>query len=234
MNARGDLAIPKQDLLQINTSSQQCEVFGLHPKLPVLRDLYNDKDLLFVAGVGVLSEPVTKDDFIAKTRTILFAHDKSKSKNTITRPEEPFHQLILILSNHYVHNTIVQAEISRLDPYGMAIGTGILGRLSDVLTSKSYNVNSFSIDASLVALQGDEIGSKKASVTSLEGFNEFNPSDKEGKTTPIIPILNGKTDKNGGIFSEFWSSSIVSKELYILSHVRVSNHPSPNPRTFLA
>ena len=147
---------------------------------------------------------------------------------------QPFHQLILILSNHYVHNTIVQAEISRLDPYGMASGTGILGRLSDVLTSKSYNVNSFSIDASLVALQGDEIGSKKASVTSLEGFNEFNPSDKEGKTTPIIPILNGKTDKNGGIFSEFWSSSIVSKELYILSNVRVSNHPSPNPRTFLA
>ena len=99
-NARGDLAIPKQDLLRINTSSQQCEVFGLHPKLPVLRDLYNDKDLLFVAGVGVLSEPVTKDDFIAKTRTILFAHDKSKysytvlSKNTIMRPEERCNRFI--------------------------------------------------------------------------------------------------------------------------------------------
>ena len=79
-NTRGKVAIPKGDLLKIDayTSSQQCKKFGLHPKLPFLQSLYNDRDALFFAGIGVLSSPVTKNDFMHKTKTQLFAHNTSK------------------------------------------------------------------------------------------------------------------------------------------------------------
>ncbi len=74
------MAIPKRELLTIDASnsSQQCEKFGLHPKLPYLQSLYNDNNALFFAGIGVLNNPVTKLDFMHKTRTQLFAHNTSK------------------------------------------------------------------------------------------------------------------------------------------------------------
>ena len=80
---RGELAIPKQDLLKIDasSSSQQCSEFGLHPTLHHLQNLFNEKDALFVAGIGVLTKPVTKKDYVDATKTQLFAHDKSKYIN---------------------------------------------------------------------------------------------------------------------------------------------------------
>lgn len=106
----------------------------------------------------------------------------------------------------------MQAEINRLDPYGYSIGTGILGRLSDALNSQSYSVNSFSIDASLFALQGDHSDEViKTAVNSKRGFKHFNPSDPTGNVSQTIPLLNGNDGENNGILSQFWSSSLVSR-----------------------
>lgn len=62
-------------MLQINATGQPCNKFGLHPKLKFLQKLFNDEHALFVAGVGVLTEPVTKSDYMRKTKTQLFAHN---------------------------------------------------------------------------------------------------------------------------------------------------------------
>lgn len=77
---RGAVSLPKEDLLTVDatSSNQVCNMFGLHPKLPFLKELYDDEDALFFAGVGVLSEPVSKNDYSIKTKTQLFAHNTSE------------------------------------------------------------------------------------------------------------------------------------------------------------
>jgi uncharacterized protein (DUF1501 family)/uncharacterized protein (DUF1800 family) len=63
----GSLAIDKNSLLPIqvlsDSDSQPCSTFGLHPNLPFLQKAYNDKDAIVINNVGVMVEPLTKDDF---------------------------------------------------------------------------------------------------------------------------------------------------------------------------
>ena len=77
---RGSVRIPKEDLLTIDAedSNQVCDTFGIHPNLPIIKDLYNVDDVAFLAGIGVLSEPVTKKNYALKTKTQLFAHNTGK------------------------------------------------------------------------------------------------------------------------------------------------------------
>ncbi len=77
---RGSVAIRKKDLLMIDasTSNQPCKKFGLHPSLPILKKLYDGGDALFMAGIGVLTKFVTKDNYLSETGTLLFAHNTCK------------------------------------------------------------------------------------------------------------------------------------------------------------
>lgn len=58
MDIRAQVAIPKTSHLPIDasTSNQVCSEFGLHPNLPAIQSLYTDKDLLFFANTGVMTE----------------------------------------------------------------------------------------------------------------------------------------------------------------------------------
>ena len=77
---RGAAGMELSKLLPINAvgSSQPCDTYGIHYKMPVLKTLYGNGEASFIAGVGVMSELVTKDNYISNTVTQLFAHDKSK------------------------------------------------------------------------------------------------------------------------------------------------------------
>jgi len=178
--ARGSIAIAKKTLLKIDasTSTQQCKMFGLHPSLPVLQSLYNEGEALFLAGVGVLSKPVTKDNYLFETKTQLFAHNK------------------------------LQEEIGRLDPYQKIQGTGTMGRLADALQSKKYNVEAFAIDTSLATLQGKDDFTAKSAVSSLYGFEKFDPSSTNSSLTNSIHTLNGESGTSNGFFSDIWSTSL--------------------------
>lgn len=76
-SVRGSVALSKDDLLPIDAqdSGQVCKNFGLHPNLPFIQNLYAEGDVSFFAGVGVLSEPVSKNNYWFKTKTQLFAHN---------------------------------------------------------------------------------------------------------------------------------------------------------------
>lgn len=170
--------------MEIDTSSsiQQCRKFGLHPKLFTLQSLYNGGDALFFAGIGILTNFVSKANYLADTETQLFAH-----------------------------NTL-QAEIGRLDPHKMFPETSTLGRLSDALHSNSYNVNAFAVDTSLVALEGQLQNAKKVSVRSSIGFQVLNPSAPKSSVSAAIPLLNGNMENHSGMYSKTWSSSLVSTD----------------------
>jgi hypothetical protein len=84
---RGAAKMKRTELLPINASgsSQACETYGIHHKMPVLKDLYDQGEASFIAGIGVMTELVTKDNYEDKTVTQLFAHDSSKCEHYIDK-----------------------------------------------------------------------------------------------------------------------------------------------------
>jgi len=179
---RGAMGLPKTSLLQIDasSSSQPCDKFGIHPSMPFLKKLYDEKDASFIAGIGVLSTPVTKNDYNEKTRTTLFAHNTMRD------------------------------ELDRLDPYLSMGGTGLLGRFADDLTTKGYSVNSFSVDSGVQRLEGKTPTTVKKALDSKNGIQRFNPSDIEfgDFIGQQAELLNGKVDGYNNVFSDAWSEAL--------------------------
>ena len=105
---RGLAGMRRSRLLPIDAtgSSQPCDTYAIHNKLPVLKELYDNGEVSFIAGIGVMTEPVTKEDYVRKTRTQLFAHDKSKSEfsSNSSVSSQTFNPFFYILCNSESRN----------------------------------------------------------------------------------------------------------------------------------
>ncbi len=191
---RGSISLDKESLLPINASSsnQVCEYFGIHKELPFVQKLYDQGELAFLAGIGVMSAPVNQKNYDRVTQTDLFAHNK------------------------------MQAEISRLDPYEQVTDSGLLGRISDVLSKQEGNkVQAFSIDAAMAPLDGNEEDVNRAAINSKLGFKSFNPSPYQSsdQVEQGLELLNGIQDSHSSLFAKTWSSSLVRRQIIICLHV---------------
>ena len=86
--------------------TQPCDTFGVYPKLTEVQSLYAGGELAFVANIGALVEPLTKDEYNSGAKEVppsLFAH------NIIQRSAQNVHAQ--------------QADAK-----------GVLGRMADVLS----------------------------------------------------------------------------------------------------
>ena len=176
-DVRQQVALQKDHLLPIRAEDQVCSEFGLHPKLRAIQNLYNDGDLLFFANTGFLSQPATKDDYFRVTPIQLFAHN------------------------------IMQEGSRRLDPYDTIIGTGVLGRMTDVLTAKyGHYTSPFSIGQFSIATAGRPNKSGAPTVVNGKGVSHFY-LDNELKNS--IAKLHNKTESDSGLFAESWSESLM-------------------------
>jgi len=75
--SRGDLAINRGDILPLAMRNTSTVASGLHPQLAPLYDLYNEGRMGFVANVGTLIEPTTKELYESKAVRLpsqLFSH----------------------------------------------------------------------------------------------------------------------------------------------------------------
>lgn len=75
---RGEAGVNKSTLLPINASDQPCAVYGLHPELDFVKTLYDRGDAAFLANVGELIEPTTRQQYFdgsVELPTSLFAHN---------------------------------------------------------------------------------------------------------------------------------------------------------------
>jgi len=75
--ARQNFAIPREELLPINPVRGDGAEYGIHPAMPGLQRLFESGRLSFVANVGPLIEPTSKEQFLNKTVRIppqLFSH----------------------------------------------------------------------------------------------------------------------------------------------------------------
>jgi uncharacterized protein (DUF1501 family) len=69
---RGDLALAQSTLLPLTPAPN----FALHPNLPDVQTLFNNKNAAFVANVGTLVQPLTRTEYLAgqTAPTNLFSH----------------------------------------------------------------------------------------------------------------------------------------------------------------
>lgn len=97
---RGDVALSKSQLnsIAVATGTQPCSTFGVHKKLQVLKSLYDDGDATFIANVGPLVEPLSKDEYEAKTKLRppqLFAHNTQQRAVKSTHPQDIYAKGVL-------------------------------------------------------------------------------------------------------------------------------------------
>lgn len=132
---RGITLLP-DEVHKIQAQNQPCSSFGIHPRLPYIKELYDDNQVTFVNDVGSLVEPLTPDmigkGFHAKGGTGetcqgLFSHaDQQRAAETLTCQ------------------------------YSTAEFKGAGGRIADAV-AKDYNTQSFSLKGQATWPQGFDV-----------------------------------------------------------------------------
>ena len=173
-------------MLELNatSSNQPCEKFGLHDDLSVLKNAYDSGDAVFFANTGHLSKPVTKDNWFTETQAQLFSHFS------------------------------MTEEAEYVDAFREEVGTGVLGRMLDVLQLQNYSVSPNAINSNSGILSGNPQLSRSVDVISAWGLDEFYArSTSDTLSTEAMKStfqnLNGEIDSESGMYAEQWAQSFV-------------------------
>lgn len=85
---RGSVALSPSELNQIATEGQTCADFGIHARLPLLKELYDLGEAAFISNVGSLAAPVSKvqwESGAGERCAGLFSHsDQQQAAQTLT------------------------------------------------------------------------------------------------------------------------------------------------------
>ena len=128
---RGVAALTASTLLSIAVpgGTQPCDTFGVHPKLPGVKRLYDEGDAAFIANVGNLIEPIKdKAEYEAKTKLApksLYAHNVQQAQS------------------QNVHSAALKTK-------------GVLGRIMEALTSQDtpFKTQGFSLAGNKKIFEG--------------------------------------------------------------------------------
>ncbi|KAL7543207.1 hypothetical protein ACHAXR_012486, partial [Thalassiosira sp. AJA248-18] len=173
------IGLPLSRLLEIpaNNADQPCQSFGMHEELGVLRDLYMNNELTFIANAGLIPEPLTRDNY-QTGKMKLFAHDG------------------------------MSLGLKLLDIHDEYAGTGVCGRMLDVLTQAGKQVNAFSLkgeEALLVGEPGEGVGPY---IVSGDGLSALNEDPSIENMNDVILAINNASTADSGLFAEQWSSKL--------------------------
>lgn len=89
-DVRRNLALPRNTLLPFSQTAQGQKELGLHPELRRVRDTYDNGDLAFVANVGTLQQPVTKESYELSPALLpdgLFSHSDQQRQWHTSLPD---------------------------------------------------------------------------------------------------------------------------------------------------
>ena len=199
---RAEVALSGADLLPIDgdTTGQPCSGFGLHDQLPILKELYDDGDLTFLANTGVLTELVDKNNFGPKTETQLFAHNS------------------------------MQEEVDVLDPKNMERGTGSLGRMADAAIAAGYRSGRAAVEVPPRNLAGRLEAIAPIFVLDQGEVTPLDVDLSSPVLRDVMDSLNGESlnAEQSGVFGGVWSEvlgrslNITEKVFYLLQ----SNTPT--------
>jgi len=190
VRVRGPAAISQADLLQITTprNTQPCNVYGIHPSYPILRDHYNAGDAAFFANIGAMVEPITQATYnngqAAKPRG-LFGH------------------------------AIMQQSMQTLVPQAGG-AFGVLGRTVKALVEAKTPFSSelYSITGSTVILQG----SPRAPFTIDRANGVTNVRDLEARRmisnlTSVQSRSYFAETVNAGLYSSIYDTDLLKDDM---------------------
>ena len=158
-NLRAAAALPRGEMLLVNSpndrarNKQPCTGYGVNPALANIKKLYNDGDAAFIANIGTMVEPLTRDEYEKRKKrypAALFGHNtqqrtsKSVHAGTAKKPkgilgriqealtEQQYPYAAAAYSMHGVQNIFD----GKYQPY--IIGGSGVETLSDVFKHKQY------------------------------------------------------------------------------------------------
>lgn len=105
-----------------------------------------------------------------------------------------------------------------LPPYSpFATGTGVLGRISDVLAVKDFSVNAFAIEADVSPLIGTFQNKSIYSMDPDIGWiDKLDPSDDSDNLGSLSEIMNGKSVGKSSVMAESWAKNMVGLGPYLM------------------
>lgn len=164
--SRSNLAIPQNNILQINPNTSDGRTFGLHPSMGDMQQLFETGNLAFLSNVGTLIEPSTKiqiDAGSVKTPLGLFSHADQVQQWQTGRPSE-------------------------------RTNTGWGGRIADLVQSMNSNQDismNISLKGSNIFQRGDYTTPYTVSTNGSIGINGYGNSGQfdELKTAALNSIL---------------------------------------------
>ena len=178
-SVREDIALAKNRLLPIDVpaKNQVCDTFGIHEELSIVRDLYEDEDGLFLANLGVMVEPITKEEYLSGAKAAperLFAHNVQTQATQTLNPLE--------------RDTV-----------------GVLGRANDALWNEDYSTGAFSISFKHTTLNPSGSASPDQLVIGSHGVTSFNPSVWGEEADTVNNVIRALSkDVSVSVFAETW------------------------------
>ena len=128
--------------------------------------------------IGHLQKPVSATNFLSETKTQLFSHH--------TMEQESF----------------------KVDAFKQQDGTGILGRLTDILGNRMAT-SRIAIDGGSSNLIGDPTIGLKVDVIAARGPDQFYVNDTLSLKQIINKLNNATIEGSSSIHANFWSQSFV-------------------------
>jgi len=103
----------------------------------------------------------------------------------------------------------MQQAVQKIDPFKAEDGTGIMGRMRDVLTQKGLSVGAYSLDTHSIATVGKPGVTETPMIISRNGVTRFNPAPSFSDFDATIGLLNSDTTPASGVFGEWYSDTFV-------------------------
>ncbi len=202
--ARGRLAIPTSKLLEIDasTSNSLCNTWGIHENMPLLRDLYNDGDATFILNMGILGKRVS----IWMEITFYSALTHCTSAKPLTKFDRWGQEAKIRL---FAHNHMTYEQFY-LDPHRKNPGTGVLGRMLDILKKNGYQTSANTVDGSSKIMLGDSFyGNSPVTVTSgsLDRIDKYSTLSQD-KMLNLVKEINGQASEQNSLFGEQWAQRV--------------------------
>ena len=179
------LGLPLTRLLEIQANAidqptQPCSSFGINENLSILKSLFDDDDLNFIANAGLITEPSTVDNYKSNTDKLrLFSHDG------------------------------MSAATQLVDVHDEFAGTGVAGRMADVLVEAGMRVDVFSIDGEQPLLVGEPGKGSPMFIVGTDGVAAINEDPSIDNMNAVIMDINNATTPDSGFFAETWSIKLA-------------------------
>lgn len=185
VTARGTThAIPKTNLISISAegSGQDCTEFGVNENFGILAELYNANQAVFFANTGVINKPLTK-------------HDNWEGETSF----KPF-----------AHNTMQHAFYTA-DLHDSNTGTGVMGRILDVLKRKGLQTSANDVqNGGMAMLTGDQKFNNPVYTVSTKSPIDLNKLPTVENLIDVVKLLNGVGETGNSVLGEYWSSRVAS------------------------